>query len=320
MPSASSPSKTKSAFERLPIEIIKAIMKELPDLLCLDAMIRFCSTFNEAFARIGSLIASHVLTEKIGPHLQPEAIAVFESSRIKAWNQSTFSAFDRRHLQRRNCRQSKSHMLGGSASVTVTERARFQRAFCMFELFCNVFRDFRRPVFLLLETSTQFFVGFSIVEKEQLACVRDYLFRAIAPAFDGMVEHDVVWGEMCVEYSDWRDPGYIEPLLARGIEGVYSIVTAEGNEEIYESMYPSYVESTSNFPNAALDRGNEDDDNVPIWSYTSQDVNEANAHSFFEETNEGPAKAWLWSHRNSSKRLLVNWDAHRSLRQWGYVM
>ncbi|KAH6719925.1 hypothetical protein BKA61DRAFT_472119 [Leptodontidium sp. MPI-SDFR-AT-0119] len=311
-------------------------------------MIRSCSTFNEAFAQAGSLIASHVLTEQIEPHLQPEAIAVFGSSRIKAWNQATFSAFDRRHLQRRNCRRvtwslediksisrlrrrinyfaddfaakSKSHMLGGSASVTVTERARFQRAFYMFELFCNVFQDFRRPVLPLPETSTQFFARFSIVENEQLACVHDYLFRAIVPAFDDMVEHDVVWGEMSVEYSDWRDPGYIEPLLARGIEGVYSIVTAEGYEESYESMYPRYPETTHNFLNAALNGSNEDYHNVPIWSYASQDINEANAHSFFEETDEGPAEVWLWPHRRFSKRLFVNSDAHRSLQQWGYVM
>jgi hypothetical protein len=74
----------------------------------------------------------------------------------------------------------------------------------------------------LEEQKYVFFSKLSPWENEQLACVHGYLLRLITPGklsdfkgllsiltridFDDIAEHDIVWGEMWVDYSDHHSP------------------------------------------------------------------------------------------------------------------
>jgi hypothetical protein len=193
----------------MPLEVREAIMKSLPDLPSLNSLIRSCSTFRDTFGQARPVIASCVLSHQLGPALLPEAVAVLESSRIETWSPDVLSTFVEKHLHTRKSSQpswsledvnymatlhrrinfftddfaakSKLRIFGKPTNPTELERARFQRSFYRFELYCNIFCNYRRPVFSSQVQQTCFFAKFSPVENEQLASARDYLFRAIAP-------------------------------------------------------------------------------------------------------------------------------------------
>lgn len=59
--------------------------------------------------------------------------------------------------------------------------SRYEREFYRFELYCNLYHDFKTPVMSLEEQRVFFFSNFSPWENEQLTCVHDYLIRLLAP-------------------------------------------------------------------------------------------------------------------------------------------
>ncbi|KAI9739807.1 MAG: hypothetical protein M1834_006528 [Cirrosporium novae-zelandiae] len=149
---------------------------------------------------------------------------------------------------------------------------------------------------------------------KSLACVHDYLFRAVSPAFNEIVEHDIQWGEFRINYADMSDPEDIEPILARGLSSIHSIVLANTYEDRYQLLYPDYPQHADNFLYEALSAANELDDSVYLEEYTTDDELSQIRSPFFQDPDTGPADVWRWAHQEESC------DLRQPLREWAYVM
>ncbi len=154
------------------------------------------------------------MKNQIDADVLPEAVTALKSYRSQPWSRSGLLDFVHHHLRSRmsppeswtlsealplgNLHSSVerfasefiAEMLNPSSdfayiaappgwSVSRHEMNRIQRAFYRFEMYCNLFREFK--VFEASDIGHIFFFGFSYRENEQLACVHDYLFRAACP-------------------------------------------------------------------------------------------------------------------------------------------
>lgn len=142
----------------------------------------------------------------------------------------------------------------------------------------------------------------------------------MVPAFNEMVEHDIQWGEFRMSYADMSDLDDIEPILARGLSSIHSIVLANTYEDRYQLLYPDYPQHADNFLYEALNAVNERDDGVDLEEYTTDDELSRIRSPFFQDPDTGPADAWRWAHQEETCAHFVNTHARRSLREWAYVM
>jgi hypothetical protein len=142
----------------------------------------------------------------------------------------------------------------------------------------------------------------------------------ILSAFNEIAEHDIMWGEFNADYADISEPAIVEPILARGLSSIHSIVLADTYEDRYQLFYPDYVAYASHFLFEALNAANERDDALWLEDYTTDDELARITSPFFPDPDKGPADVWRWAHQEDSWAHFVNSPARRSLREWGYVM
>ena len=200
-------SRNNVTIERLPIELRQGIMMFLPDLKSLAAMAISCSAFYDAFCEAEVHIVSHVFNVEMDIDLLPEAVAVLESSHTR-WARDSLLHFNEKHLMSREYHERFWYMSDATSvirlyhlihqlaidfasqsliaygevdSPTKEELNRFERAFYRYQLYCNLYGDLMNPILSVQDQSSEFLHMFSYWENEQLACVRDYLFRLIAP-------------------------------------------------------------------------------------------------------------------------------------------
>jgi hypothetical protein len=205
------PKPTKSALEMLPVEARQAIMCAITTIESLRSMALACSSSFHAFKDAELLITTQVLLKEVGLDVLPEAIAALESSRTDSWSRQKAADFISRHLRNRKI-PPLSWTLSDALSMSKlyhhvrffatdfatktlasvpfereaappsqAEIARIERAFYRYEIYCNVFRDYKHPLYSLEEQKEKVFSNFSPWENEQLACIHDYLFRLISP-------------------------------------------------------------------------------------------------------------------------------------------
>jgi len=220
--------------------------------------------------------------------------------------------------------------------LSQAELNRFERAFYRYELYCNLFKDYNYPFLSLEEQKYVFFSKFSPWENEQLDCVHGYLLRLIAPGklsdfknllsiltridFDDIAEHDIVWGEMCVDYSDHHNPYYLEPTLARGISSICLIVAADGYAAKYDLFDSEYPQWSDQFLYEALNAANASDDGIELEDYTIDDEISNITAPFFRDVDPGPEYVWRSLHEMRSRAYFVNSESLISTRGWGYVV
>ena len=124
--------------------------------------------------------------------------------------------------------------------------------------------------------------------------------------FNDIAEHDVMWGEMCVDYVDPTEPDYLEPIMARGLVSITSILAAETYEEAYHLLYPDYPRSTDNLLYGALDLLWATDDGIALEDYTPGDESLTIPPPFFADPDAGPEEVWRWAHQDASRSQFIN--------------
>jgi hypothetical protein len=206
-------SNAKSPFEMLPLEARQAVMCALPDVESLKWLVLACSSFYHDFRDAESFITTRVLLNEVHLDVLPEAVVVFESARNGSWTRQGIIDFASQHLDRR-MPPPQSWTLADALSISKLyshvhyfatdfackclgiqalergvqqsppsqlEIARIERTLYRFEMYCNIFKDFRNPVLSVDEQREIFFSRFSPCENEQLACIHDYLYRKVSP-------------------------------------------------------------------------------------------------------------------------------------------
>lgn len=206
-------SNAKSPFETLPLEAKQAVMRALPDVESLKWLVLSCSSLYHAFRDAESWITTRVLLNEVDLDVLPETVVVLESTRNRSWTRQGIIDFTSQHLTRRmpppkswtladalSISKLHSHVhyfatdfackcLGIQAqergvqqsSPSQLEIARFERTLYRFEMYCNLFGDFRNPILSVNEQREILFSRFSPCENEQLACIHDYLYGKVSP-------------------------------------------------------------------------------------------------------------------------------------------
>jgi len=123
-----------------------------------------------------------------------------------------------------------------------------------------------------------------------------------------------------MSYADMSDPGDIEPILARGLSSIHSIVLANTYEDRHQLLYPDYPQHAANLLYEALNAANERDDLTYLEDYTTDDELARIRSPFFQDPDTGPADVWRWAHQEQTCVHFVNTDLRRPLREWAYVM
>jgi hypothetical protein len=106
--------------------------------------------------------------------------------------------------------------LGTVRPTSTSEQYRIYRALYRFQLYCTLsfrsYPDDHHPDDELRALRKKwhrgFFKYFSPWANEQLACVHDFLERALSVSFDEMAAHDVIWGKLRI---DWLSKGRHNP-------------------------------------------------------------------------------------------------------------
>jgi hypothetical protein len=206
-----------SMIERLPLELKQDLLAALADLASLRSAALSCPSMYHAFVNAEKLITNQVVNNQIDAAVLPEAVGALKSSRPQPWTRQGVGDFIHHHLQARTylphsltlseawalgrlhsgverfAAEFIAEMLNPSSvfahidappgwAVSKNETNRVQRAFYRFEVYCNLFRGFQE--FQPGETEKLFLFNFSYWENEQLACIHDYLFRAVCPGMD----------------------------------------------------------------------------------------------------------------------------------------
>ena len=224
-----------AALERLPTEIQLAILLNIDDIGSLESIIRASPRYHSAYLSQRHAILKRVLFNSIHPDVLYDAFSAIDSTKSAIGDREDRAARVRsflsdyrdtrdtwvppEHLDLETlCRLARlqnhvqhstqdlyrvaisSHPFPGTqmvhgAGLSVNESRRFYRAFYRFDIFCNLFRNWKASpaVELLsnasnrqlenpfqlepLEKSSRFLGLFNPWEVEELACVRDYFFN-----------------------------------------------------------------------------------------------------------------------------------------------
>ncbi|CZR55846.1 uncharacterized protein PAC_05734 [Phialocephala subalpina] len=343
------PTKGKAAFEKLPIEVRHGVMSFLPDVN-MRSMALSCRSFYDALKSGEPLITKRVLFKTIEDGVLLEAIAVLESSRLRSRTGRTISKFVAQHVELRGiptptwnlsnalpiskihshvhhfaadfCSRSQETwpIDFGSTEISRVEVTRFERAFYRFELYCSLFRHAGKPICSFDEQKRIYFDKFPPWENEQLTCIHDYLFRAMSS--DNVVYCNLHSSE--AEIPSIQRPRDIEPILARGLSSIHSIIMAQTYEDRRNFLYPNYLLHSADFLYEALKASNDAynpdvDDYLHLWDYTEEDKRLRIRSSFFDDDDYGLVGAWYWAHHREMWSRFVNSDSQRSLRECGYV-
>lgn len=368
---------TASFLEKFPSELKQEILSALPDVVSLRSAALSCPPFYHALIDAERLITTRVLKNQFKVDVLPEAIAALKSSQSQPWTRQRVCDFVDEHLQ---CRMAPpdswtlsealrlstlyccvqyftgkfvGEMFNASSAfayidappawwpLSPNETNRVQRAFYRFEIYCNLFRGSQR--FDVREQRDLFFFKFSHWENEQLACLHDYLFRAMCPgmnalgprqdlalksiAFNDIESHTgSVFSEVdLVEYGDSFSSIQIQDLLSHGLERLQQIANAGSYEARYHALHgPRRARLASGRDSLykSLRNANKSDDELYLSDYTQKDNEKlARYHApFVKDPDTGPMDAWRWAHQDETRANFVYSHSQIALRARGYCM
>lgn len=342
-------------MDRFPVELKLALFYVLPDIPTLDALLRTCSSFYCAFKDSQSLIVSTVLTNGIHPAVVPDAVALWDATRVEPWSKDAIEAFLKRYrisgpssapspwtfleasrfskIDRRVqfftqdfCSSILSvHPITGEPDPdheppSTSELCRIQRILYRFELYCALFRihkpESKKERFTVEEQQELFFTKFWSWENEQLACIHDYLLRQVTQVVLEYAEHDVAWGHHGF-YPTWMDENSLEEgYLSQGLDYLHSLLTAETYYDRSMVLEP-HKPSDYCFLTAGLQAQENEDDYGAGQRQLRGEAHDYDIQALSAGDDSGPIEAWCWA--NGSETLYYEHD-QADLREWGYCL
>lgn len=371
-----------STIEQFPTELKQCLLSALPDIHSLRALTLSCSSFYHAFKNAESLITPQVVRNQFDsdvlPDVLPEAVIALKASRLPTLMRPNLLDFSQDFLRSRTAPTetwtlstalplsklqlsveyfatafiaemfNRSSALGcfdtapPSWPVSRDERNRIHRAFYRFEIYCNLFRQSK--LFRNAEQKQTFFSRFSYWENEQLACIHDYLFRAVCPgvsmrdqmcnltltmtAFNEATESEQfarlkLQAVNVHEYGDKYESPDIKHILSLGLERLQQIVTAKSCETQYSLLAgESFGLRILYFLADGLQSSNQLVGRQRLGDYTQAQY-EALVRArpaFAPESDTGPADAWRWAHENHEATEFAYSRDHTALRAHGYCL
>ena len=240
------------------------------------------------------------------------------------------------------------------AQLSSTEFGRLQRAFCRFELYRRLFsrcsQDYRHgiheciifPPITVAEQAKMFLRDLPSYQIEEIACIRDYLFRRLRGVYDVLENNAVVSlpvKAMTFEHDDEsamaRSPffmftahvqqeqeNHLEHLLSLGLPYIRRILDLSGNEQ--RDMFLHHIDcghtvghlETDFLSEALRSLGLNPNfvDDYSVFLNMGKGFAPAHDENGYSELPQG----WLWGHYHREPYKLAA-DRTKGLRDWGYV-
>ncbi|KAI0542893.1 hypothetical protein GGR58DRAFT_509752 [Xylaria digitata] len=219
----------RSHLDRLPPELIHAILCKLEDFTTLRCAVLSCRLLYNVFSESPSAIATRTVVNELDScDVRPEAIAALQA--LKGFVKATLQDL---------VAMGKDGCSSQSLESPMPEKCRIMRALYLVEVFFNVFRQTSIPNAKLLQCMNDFFLAFAHWEVEQIAF------------FNDMAAHDVFWGEFNVEPALWFCSQELQSILFKGL------VTLETLKEFSHRVANDQDASVSNFENSSVYRQNQ---------------------------------------------------------------
>ncbi|KAI0550902.1 hypothetical protein F4679DRAFT_540783 [Xylaria curta] len=264
-----------SHLERLPPELICAILSQLSGLTALRCAILSCRLILNSFTGSSSVIATRVfLNELDSCDVRPEAIAALLASRLAKPTRSSAHEFYKAHLQKRNVEagirltlnevadlsrlhsavsrlvkdfadarlqeliatMKEGYTFQPQSELSTPERHRIMRTLYVVEIFFNLFRQTSMLRLELGQCMNDFLLNFAHWEIEQIACVQDFLFSQVSPSFNEMAAHDVCWGSFHVEPARRFGHFQLQSLYFKGLVFLESFAKAKTYDQQHELL------------------------------------------------------------------------------------
>ncbi|KAK2861087.1 hypothetical protein FQN49_004558 [Arthroderma sp. PD_2] len=209
-------------------------------------------------------------------------------------------------------------------AISSAELQRFKRAFYRFELYRRLFNPSLKAVDTLFNFGDRyelFWARFSVWEREQVACVLEYLFRSCTPGYNHMVDHNVVWFDLSKQYEfscTYNNPDILG-YLRRGLDYVYEIVHAQTPKELDPLINCPLPEENMFLLNGIVYDANSDR-REPLDEYSKEEQLWLVGTPAAFDPDPGPSKAWKWAHLDTSPIFMVQSTDQIPLRKWAYVM
>jgi len=141
--------------------------------------------------------------------------------------------------------------------------------------------------------------------------------------FDEMVEHDVRWGQMYVDFAAVADRSkiaYMDPILARGLASICSLQACTSYDSKASIMCPDEPRASYIFLYHALEAANGSDNRINLEDYTPYDYISNIPPPYFEDPDSGSEDVWRFMHEISTRAYFINGEEWTLHRKWGYVM
>lgn len=345
-------------MDRFPAELKLALFYVLPDVSTLSALRQTSSSFYRAFTDSHSMIVAAVLANEVHPAVISDAVALWDVMRLEPWNKPAIKSFLKRyrhskpsparspwtlseaikfskvhrHVQfftNEFCSSVLSvHPITGKPDPeygppSSSELCRIQRVLYRFELYCVLFR-IREPAsknkerFELEEQQALFFTKFRPWENEQLACIHDYLIRRLSVAFNELAEHDISWGELCINPTQpmMSENRFQEGYLSQGLGFLHRLVTAETYDDRYAALNP-LKPSDHHFLHEGLREQGVDDVNGAFQRGEREEAPSYDIPALSANDDSGPIEAWCWA---NGAEIVYYENDQADLREWGYCL
>ncbi|CAD6571721.1 MAG: hypothetical protein ASARMPRED_004764 [Alectoria sarmentosa] len=347
-------------FLSLPPELKQAIFSALPDARTVRSLILTCSLLYRTFLDSESRIVESILHTRIGPDLMYDAIIVFQSTTLEPYSNDAAiellrlyttqdltclsqiwklrdalaidGLFDNIEFFTRGFASSalSSNPVTGldetsPSPLSILESNRIKRTFYRYELFCNISRERERTRRIQADPWKPQTIFFSICapwENEQLACVRDYLFKCLSLPFNDVAEHDVEWGELEISYlGDWdeRYNYWKEHYLSLGLAYLRQIVNTSAYDDRCRLLKARKGGPGCSLFDALMAQGY-GNGLSDLESYTEDDEHVYISAQRVVDGDKGPEAAWRWAYAENTNAYWFSINEQAHLRQRGYVM
>lgn len=171
-----------------------------------------------------------------------------------------------------------------------------------------------------VEQQEVYFRHYAAWENEQLACVHDYLVRALSIPVDDFALHDVKWGEHIYPgRADYQPPAnhWKQYGLSRGLTFLQRLIATETHEQCGRILNDNLCRDHL-FLYAGLAASTPCDGCLRLLSM--EQLRSLAGRPFFHDDDEGPEEAWTWAYERELTRLpYFSFDVY-DLRVWGFCL
>ncbi|KAI1399393.1 hypothetical protein F4819DRAFT_488607 [Hypoxylon fuscum] len=176
------------------------------------------------------------------------------------------------------------------------ERARIQRALYRFETYCSLFPPRNGVASPNFDAQFPVFSSLSVLEREQLASIYEYLWRDTIPDFNEVALHNITWGNFNVSLArEFLHDKHVEWIISRGLRFIYNFYHAETDSQRLQLYCCDKPGTAHHFLGAAFSHY-KSHQVLEARAAASKKISKQPSMPFYNDPDPGPERIWRRSH------------------------